>query len=90
MQDTKPDKKTPTPEAKAIAGAVRAVMARRGIKQTELRTALRWKKSYFDRRICGQVEMSISDLIAIGGALNCQPDDLVSDALADLRQAVAA
>lgn len=89
MQDTKPDKKTR--EAKAIAGAVRAVMARRGMRQNDLRPMLDWSKSYFDRRFGADVEMSLKDLMEIGAVLDCAPESLISMAVEDLqREAVAA
>lgn len=89
MQDDKPDKRTP--EAKAIAGAVRAVMARRGIRHQDLRNKLGWSKSYFDRRIGGAVEMSLKDLMDLGVVLNYQPTSFMADAIEDLnREPVAA
>lgn len=86
MQDDDPDKKT----AKAIARVVKAMMARRGKSQKELRERLNWSVSYTGRRMGGEIEFSLSELIAIGDFLDCDPADLVLSALDDLRQPVAA
>lgn len=78
------DAETSSNDSEAIAGAVRAAMARRRISQVALREALRWSVSYLGRRLAGEVGMSLADLVAIAGVLRFDPADLVSAAADDL------
>lgn len=69
--------------SEAIAGAVRAAMARRRMTQVELREAAEWSTSYLRRRVEGEVDVSLSDLIKVAGALRCDPASIISGGLGD-------
>lgn len=87
MQDTTSGSNT----QQAIAGAVRAAMARRKCSQKTLRTQIGWSVSFLGRRVAGDVDFSVSELITVARALGVDPADLINNALEDEPQdAVAA
>lgn len=86
MQDTTSCSST----QQAIAGAVRAAMARRKCSQKSLRTALGWSVSFLGRRVSGEVDFSVSELVAVAQAIGVDPAELLSSAVADSTKQLAA
>lgn len=74
MQDT-------TEPKQAIANAVRAELARRRCTQKKIRSATGWSVSFLARRMAGDVEFSLAELITVSKAIGSDPIDLFRDAV---------
>jgi hypothetical protein len=83
MQQNKPISSTD----QAIAGAVRAVMARRKVSQSKLWGLIypqtSWSRSALNRRIQGDLALTLGDVAVIAAALEADPTQIVSEVLAE-------
>ena len=60
-----------------VASEVRAAMARKRVKQNQLAEALGLHQSAISRRLSGEIEFSITDLVAIAKLLDVPLADLL-------------
>lgn len=67
------DTNTVSDADEAIAGAVRAELARRRMSQQDLRTRTGWSRSFLARRINGEVGFSVGELVVIAKSINADP-----------------
>lgn len=62
-----------------VAGEVRAHLARRNIKQTELAEALRRDQTWLSRRLLGKVAFDVDDLATICEVLHVSMAELLGE-----------
>lgn len=62
----------------ATAEEVRALMARRRITQRQLSADLGWSAPYLSRRVTGETEFSVYELITVCLALDADPVDVLT------------
>jgi transcriptional regulator with XRE-family HTH domain len=56
------------------AAAIRAEMARRGVRQRDLAAALGISQQAMSNRLCGITPLTAAEIQAIADALGCQPE----------------
>lgn len=68
----------PVTYTESVSTEVRAVLARKGMRQWELAVELGWSQIMLSRRMSGKVAWSTADLEAIAAALSIPLHELVS------------
>lgn len=73
-------KEMPSPFARRVGGAVRALMARHQVKQVELATVLGVNQSGISYRLSGRTPFDVNELATIARLFGMTVADLVQDA----------
>lgn len=64
----------------AIAGAVRAELARRKVSQQQLTERTGWSKSFLARRVHGTVPFTVAELLTLSRAVGVEITELIPSA----------
>jgi transcriptional regulator with XRE-family HTH domain len=68
----------------AIAGVIRAEMARRRWTQKKLRDATGWSVPFLSRRVAGTVGFSVAELVQLAAVIGADPVQILREALAEV------
>lgn len=61
-----------------VVGEIRAEMARRRLTQGKMANRLGHNQQWVSRRLSGEVPMTLQDFLAVCGALDVEPDRILS------------
>lgn len=74
---------SPSQRVAAVAANVRAEVARRGVKQRAIAEHLGIDQRAVSRRLLGQVEWSVAELLSVAGLLDVEVANLLESAAAE-------